>query len=796
MERYSWGALGARPVFFPAASLALGAWLGSKTLPQSALFLLGAILFGLAALALGHRAGGHVCALLAFLCAGAGLAGWQAAPLVPAGLTPGEPVRLEGVIEQLSRHDDDVQLLLTVARTPDLPAPEARFRASLFANARSLALWPGQRVQVWARLRPEEPPGNPGQSTAYEAHRRRALLFHGSFDPQRLVVLSAAPRWRRWLDRARERLSQRVIELAPSAEAAGLYLALAAGARSELPDEAEEQFARSGLAHVLSVSGLHVAALALLALVALRWMAVRAWPGARTFDVRRWVAPLCVPLLWAYVIFTGNQPPAIRSALMATVVLLGLSLWRRADALNGLCLAALALVTWDPASVADLSLRLSFIAVLSLVLLAPAIRQALPVPRPDPEVPRFFVQKLREAAVQTLCSSAAVTLAGLPLVATAFHRLSLAGLISNIVCMPLCAALTAVAAGGAALFVASPVLATPVLFLGGWASQLLMTLAGLFSAIPGAAIPVRSLGSGAAAAFYAGLLCFSVGRGFWRWGSALVPLALIFAWGLPGLLSRPGMEVTFLSVGQGDAVVVSSQGHHLLVDGGGVPGGGDTGRRFVLPFLREQGIDRLDLTVLSHPHPDHALGLVSTLAAVPTDRLWLAAGTTEGELSNQVQSAARGAAVEAVEAGHPQVQLGEVTVTVLGPPRDRILLEGVNDHSIVLKLQHGAVSVLLTGDIEEAGEEALTPDPVTILKAPHHGSKTSSSPGFVSATRPRFVVFCVGAYNRFHFPNASVVERYGATGARCLRTDVSGAIRFASDGQDVRLETFRAPADG
>lgn len=799
MERLSWRGLGARPVLFPTVGMAAGVWLGGGSVSSGAAFLGLAVVLAVGALGLGSRVGGHLCALLSFYCGGVALGAWQASPIIPAGLRPGEPVRLEGVLEEVTRTGESLRVVLAASRAPELAAPAVRFKASLSARAGSgLELLPGQRVQLWARLRPERPPDNPGQGDTYQPRRRRLRLFYGGFDPGRVVVLSAAAPWRGWLEETRSALAARVRALAPGPEAAGLYLALSAGLRSELPDEVEEQFGRSGLAHVLSVSGLHVAALALLCLMLLRWVAVRAWPAARRVDSRRLAAPLCIPLLWGYVVFTGNQPPAVRSALMASAVLLGMALWRRADALNGVCLAALALLAADPASVADLSLRLSFTAVLALILLGPALRELLPVGRPDAASPGWLgyaLQKAREAALLALCASAAVTLAGLPLVAGSFHRVSLAGLVSNVICMPLCGLLTVLAAGGAAAFVAWPSVATPLLWAGGWASELLLWAARLFSALPGAAIPVRSMGPASTAAFYAGLLAFALGRGRWRWGAALAPLALAQALVLPALLPGPGLSVTFLSVGHGDATVISSRGHHALVDGGGVPRGADTGRRFVLPFLREEGIDRLDLAVLSHPHPDHALGLVSTLAAIPAERLWLAAGSTDGELSRRVVQAAGGAVVEEVEVGRPAFSLGEARLEVLGPPRDRILLEGVNDQSVVLRIRHGQVTMLLAGDLEEAGEEVLAPGPVTVLKAPHHGSRTSSTPAFVAATRARFVVFCVGAASRFRFPSEEVVERYRAAGARCFRTDLNGAVRFTSDGQDVRAEPFR-PGEG
>jgi competence protein ComEC len=140
------------------------------------------------------------------------------------------------------------------------------------------------------------------------------------------------------------------------------------------------------------------------------------------------------------------------------------------------------------------------------------------------------------------------------------------------------------------------------------------------------------------------------------------------------------------------------------------------------------------------------------------------------------------------------LRVGDARLEVLGPPPERGDFDGENDRSMVLRVTHGDVRFLLTGDIEAAAEELLEPGPVTVLKAPHHGSDTSSTPAFVAKTRPRFVVFCVGRNNRFGFPRASVVARWTAAGARCFRTDLDGAITFHSDGRDVTVETFGTPA--
>jgi competence protein ComEC len=402
-----------------------------------------------------------------------------------------------------------------------------------------------------------------------------------------------------------------------------------------------------------------------------------------------------------------------------------------------------------------------------------------------------WLGQVRETILETFCASSAATLASLPLVAGAFGRASLAGLVSNIVCLPLCGLLTGFAAGGAAIFTVSPLLATPVLWGGTWVSALLLVLTRFFAALPLATVKLPEFGAGLIAMYAAGLAMWAIGVGRWRFGGLLAPMALLVAVLAPVLAPQAPLRITFLSVGQGDSVVLSSRGHHALVDGGGVPGGGDTGTRFVLPFLGHEHIDRLELAILSHPHPDHALGMISTLGQVPTERLWLPAGSTDGALSRKLIAAAVGAKVEEVQVGWPSFTLGEATLQVVAPPlpEDRELLEGVNDRSVVVLLRHGDVTVLLAGDVEEAGEEMLLErlGPVTVLKAPHHGSRTSSTEPFLARTRPRYVVFCVGRRTRFGFPHPEIVERYRALGTECFRTDLDGAVTLESDGHDVRL---------
>lgn len=790
MDRLVWMDLGARPAWFPAACALTGATLLGVTHQGGPAFLCLAGLLAGATLLLHARPGAHLLALLSFLALGAGLARWQAAP---PSLSVPRRAHLEGEIRETSAAEDATGLVLQIARSEDAPQL-AGHAVSLWTRGRS-PLLPGQRVLVDARLKPLQGPSNEGERDRLGELSRRGIVATGGFEAGAAVPLGPPPGWRRAMADLHRRLAREVWSLSDDREATNVLLTLSAGDRASIDRDLQSDFAASGLAHILSVSGLHVAVVALAVLWALRRVFARVFRRRRGFEARRWAALFALPAVWIYVVFTGAQAPSMRSGVMATCAFLGLALWRRADPLNALAWAVLGLLLLDPSDCAQLSFQLSVLAVAALILLAPAVRGAVPLAPPDPT--RLTGIRLRlarwgETALQTFCASAAVTVASAPLLAGAFHRLSLAGLVSNIVCLPLAGVLTIVGASGAALFALLPSVGGLLLHLGVWISAGLVFCVHAFAALPGATVSLPRFGLWALP-FEAGLAAWALGSGRVRWSGALVPLSAAGMW-LFASLPSPGLTVTFLSVGHGDAIVLRSGDQVALVDGGGVPQGADTGLRYVLPYLREKGVRRLDLAVLSHPHPDHALGLASTLGVLPVKRLWLGAGSGDGPLATSVIAAAKGAVVERVEAGHPSFRLGEAQIEVLGPPHDRALLENVNNGSVVLRVRHGAVTFLLTGDIEADAEAVLDPGPVTVMKAPHHGSKTSSSPAFLARARPSIAVFSVGVKDRFGAPSAEVVARYRALGADCYRTDRDGEVEIHSDGKTVRVRTFRAGA--
>jgi competence protein ComEC len=322
------------------------------------------------------------------------------------------------------------------------------------------------------------------------------------------------------------------------------------------------------------------------------------------------------------------------------------------------------------------------------------------------------------------------------------------------------------------------------------AARILLGLVRFASDLPGGVLPCPASAFPPVSSLAAGLVALALGH---RRLAVLAPLAFLWVLLRPMLAPQGSLEATVLPVGHGDAVLVSSRGHHLLVDGGGVPGGVDPGGRIVLPYLRERGIHRLDAVALSHPHPDHALGLLRVLREVPTAVLWLPAGVPGGPLLDAVVAAAGSAPVERLAAGDVR-RLGDASVRVLSPPLDAPQLRSVNDRSLVLHLSAGGASLLLPGDAGAEAEQSLPALEATVVKVPHHGSRTASTPSLVARSRAQVAVFSVGRANRFGLPAPEVVQRWRMAGAAVLRTDVDGAIRVHLSPGAVRWETFRGGA--
>jgi len=263
---------------------------------------------------------------------------------------------------------------------------------------------------------------------------------------------------------------------------------------------------------------------------------------------------------------------------------------------------------------------------------------------------------------------------------------------------------------------------------------------------------------------------------------------------------RGELRVTVLDVGQGDAILVDlPDGSAMLIDGGGMVGSPvDLGARVIQPVLRARRRDRLAAVVLSHPHPDHFGGLVSTLPKLQVGELWdTGQGEDQGAGASYARllatARARGVALRrpADLCGAPRA-LGGVTIEVLAPCPGYLPDAGANDNSLVLKLSYGRRAALLVGDAEREEERALVARyggglRADLLKVGHHGSRTSSSPALLAAVRPAVAAISAGVRNRFGHPHARTLEALAGRGIEVMRTDRGGAIVWETDGEEVRV---------
>lgn len=712
-----------------------------------------------------------------------------------AALPVDEPVVLEGRVRDAApTRSGGWRWLLDVDGLLEGPPHKARPRAlavvvevRLSRAAAGVYVEPGDRVRVRGRLSPLKPADAPGRFDEEQFGLARGIHARlGLYDAADLAVVrrgeEAAP-----LAKLRLSLRERLLDLATPKEA-GVLLALLVGDTALFDREDLELYRRVGAGHLLAVSGLQVSLLALLgfravlfALLLLPWGRVR-------LRARGLSALSSLALVWAFVGLCGAPPSAVRAAGMATAGLVALSFGRRARALDTFAIAGLVTVLLSPASVIDPSFLLSYAAVLGLVAV---------------QSPRGLAARLGALGKGAL-SALAAGLATLPISAHLFGEVAPGGILANIVLVPAASLLQvpAIALGLLGALFASPWMVS----LGAAAGGVLEALCAGLDGFLGGVVPLTAPGPAETALLLVASLLFVVGaargpsRGLLAAAAASAALAL-----LPSLSSPGGVRVTVLPVGQGDGLVLEmDSGEVMLVDGGGLwDERRDPGVDVVLPFLRRRGIARVDVVVLSHPHPDHLLGLLPVVEQVPVGELWHS-GYGEGHplMRRLLTTAARrGVKVRAAPELVGAHRFGATRVEVLAPfPEDGDALYeelSENDNSLVLRVVHGRDRLLLTGDIERWGETYLLASGVDVsadvVKAAHHGSRTSSTDAFVRATGAKHVVFTTEARNGFGFPHAPVVERWRRSGASLWDTAVHGEISIWLTGEGVSIEPHRAP---
>lgn len=606
-----------------------------------------------------------------------------------------------------------------------------------------------------------------------------------------------------FIDRARSHARERISRTFSPA-AAPLALALVLGETNLDPADAEA-FRQSGLAHLLAVSGTHLVFAVLGVLRVLRYLLLRLEALALHCEIDRVVAGVGVLLAPLYADFAGGSGSAWRAAYMLSAGLLVKALGRRPLPSRALAASLLVGSVVSPVVAYDISFLLSLAATVGLLTLG---RRMTEIVGPSPF---RALQFLQTTALLTLASM----LPCLPMLAVLSPSFTLASIGANVIAAPLGEAIAlplcllhAVTTPWPALELGVARVASGALVSIGRLAHASAEVAWLRCAM---ALPSPSQ----LAALVVACGCAWVARGCAPGSRSRRMLALAVALccvllGVSEFSQRAqgspkgSLRVTAVDVGQGDATLIDlPTGAVMLIDGGGFVGSPlDPGRRVLEPLLRARRRERIDVMVLSHPHPDHFTGLLHVAQRFEVMQFWdTGQGETQGAgpVYAQLLEVLReqGTRIVRPDSLCGTRNLGGARLQVLAPCPAFDPQRGANDNSFVLRLQFGRHAVLLMGDAEREEEHALLRTvPVTslradLLKVGHHGSRTSSSPELLRAVRPRLATVSCGMRNSFGHPHAEAMRALAAQGVKTLRLDEVGSVVWTSDGRHSSFETSR-----
>lgn len=652
----------------------------------------------------------------------------------------------------------------------------------------------GRRIRAPVLLRRPSRYLNDGVADAEQASLRRGIALLGSVKSASLVELVAPGAWWQELLAAGRRRVRDAIARACAAdpEAGGVVTAILIGDRAGLSADIERRMQRAGTYHVIAISGGNVALFA-----ALAWGVSRA-----VLRSRRLALGAALVIVAAYGLLVGSGASVGRAIAAALLFLAATLADHRTPPLNVLAVVGIIFLLWDPLSLTDLGFLLSFGATAGILLWVPSwivwMRTRLAAAAVRPPIARLVL-----IAAGLLAATLAAEIALLPVQASAFHRVTLAGLALNFIAIPAMALVQVAGIMVVACDLAGvPALLAPAATAARVGARVLMDSASLVDMVPSLTWRVAAPASWLIAAYLAacGMLVWQRrgrvrARALWPLTATAAALAMIVS--VPRRPPPAGwLRITMFDVGQAEAIGVRlPSGRTVLIDAAGPSERFDIGDRVLVPALLARGATRLHALAITHADVDHAGGALAVLTDLRPDRVLTGVTPPLHRESNTVADAAfaAGASVEALRAG-VSLMLDGVLLRVLHPPPPDWERQKVrNDDSLVIELLFGRVSVLLTGDAGEAVEQMvapqLTPARLRILKVGHHGSRTSTSAALLAAARPAAALISAGRGNFYGHPSPVVTARLRAARVETFRTDRDGQIDVASDGRQVVITT-------
>ncbi|MFQ5579213.1 MAG: DNA internalization-related competence protein ComEC/Rec2 [Nitrospiria bacterium] len=729
------------------------------------------------------------------------------------------PVRLIAEIDGPLQHRPKAVVLrmkgIAVLSERGFSPVEGKFRLTIYQN--EIPFRYGDQLEMTVRLRTPTQFQNSG-AFQYADYRERGGWRGSATLPNDdhirkvgeggLGVLRLLYGWR-------EEIRIRILNSVEGPPAA-LLMALVIGETGYLTDPVREAFSDSGTAHILAVSGSHLAFVSLLVFGLTRWLILR-MPEPILLRISLWK----IPAQWAslltgmavsvYAFLAGGRIGTLRALMMILIYLSSIWIGRGSDTKSSLSLAALLILFAQPQALFELSFQLSFLAVLAILLVMAWWEEAFPSALNDvyDEVLSPKKNRLIRTGGLILLSTLGATLGTAPLTLYYFHQFSWVGFLANLIIVPFAGWIMVPFGLLSALFSFFLEKGFIFSFFHHWIGSLYYQGAAFFSNFPGAgqhfsSPPILSL-----FLFYGLLFTGLIRAASWRTLLCLVSAFFLFFLGWGGMRLAPEkLRVTFLDVGQGDATLIEfPKGRTMLIDGGPRR----AGRSAIAPALWERGIRKIDYLVGSHPQMDHVGGFAYLLRKFQIGEVWTDGIERKASFIREISALIKEKKVNSrtISGDDLPMEIDGCRIFFLNPSGEKVFRKGdnLNDYSIVFRLScptlgREGLSFLLTGDIEGAVEQDLVESghelKSTFLKVPHHGSHSSSTHPFISAVSPRAAMISVGSRNRYGHPHQKIISRYADQDIQVYRTDEDGALvveakrSHAGGLQDVKVQTYRA----
>lgn len=654
-------------------------------------------------------------------------------------------------------------------------------------------IYPGQSFIVLATLTYPGSTDVPG-TFDYEKFLARQKVFITGFvqgpvmmQPVEQLEISLWDQTFYLIERWRAAIGEFIETILPDATSS-LFKALLIGDRSSISPEQLETFKRSGILHILAISGLHLGLLATMLCGSIYWLLLRSERLILTINVRKWAMLFALPPLLLYALLAGSKPPVVRAFIMVLCLTISLAFGRLASPITSLLTAALVILLIDPMALETPSFQLSFGAVGAIILITPRLL--------------FFADfsarnqwSFLVPIARPLASLAAVTLSAtlgtLPLLFFHFNRVSLVTLLSNLLVEPvICLFVLPLGLASIPFIFISQNIAELLLKTGAYGLELSQHIITFLSSSDATQLWRPAPPPFLCGVYYIFLFTFALSKS--RGNLSLLSLCGVvtvtayFCAPLPGdlLSSKSPTSIAILDIGHGSANLIKFEGGRVvLIDGGNRNSGGyDCGDKAIAPFLWQRNIDKVDDIIITHDDADHYNGIPTVMRRFKPERLWLPHGNSHKKGFKDLLDLARKLQVDIITADSGKIiDLGDEHLSVLGK-NSRFATASEDDNGLVLRLQSHDFAIIFPGDITEAREQRLIREESElksqVLVAAHHGSATSNSFEFLSAVSPDYLMISSGDKNA-NFPASQTLNSARALNITTLTTSRDGTIEIS-----------------